>query len=290
MASLKYIKAEPIQLKGHPVFNETWLRDRILEDPTILGLGEVEVKDKERRQPRAGRLDLLLRDPETDSRYEVELMLGVVDESHIIRCIEYWDIERKRYPQYDHYAVLIAENITSRFLNVIGLFNTAMPIIAIQLNAFKVGDSITLNFVKVLDIVVPGEDEEDEEGPTTDRRYWEQRVPRWSLETVDGCIKLLQELDSAIEHNYRKFFIGLLSQGRPNNFVIFHPKKGFVRVGVRTRDLWTWTGRLEQSGLTPMATGKRGGRVRFRLTRADMEAHASLLRELFAASYQELRQ
>ena len=48
--------------------------------------------------------------------------LGKTDESHIIRTIEYWDIERKRYPQYDHTAVIVAEEITSRFLNVIGLF------------------------------------------------------------------------------------------------------------------------------------------------------------------------
>jgi len=53
----------------------------------------------------------------------VEVQLGSTDESHIIRVIEYWDVERKRYPQYDHCAVLIAEEITARFLNVIGLFN-----------------------------------------------------------------------------------------------------------------------------------------------------------------------
>lgn len=41
----------------------------------------------------------------------------------MIRTIEYWDIERKRYPQYEHCAVIIAEDITSRFLNVIQLFN-----------------------------------------------------------------------------------------------------------------------------------------------------------------------
>jgi hypothetical protein len=33
-------------------------------------------------------------------------MLGATDESHIIRCIEYWDIERRRYPAYEHCAVL----------------------------------------------------------------------------------------------------------------------------------------------------------------------------------------
>ena len=94
---------------------------RIAEDPTMLGLGNLVLKDKERIQPRAGRLDLLLQDqdPETSHRYEVEVQLGSSDESHIIRAIEYWDIERKRYPQYKHSAVLIAEDITSRFLNIV---------------------------------------------------------------------------------------------------------------------------------------------------------------------------
>ena len=90
-------------------------------DPGLLGLGELEVKDVERMQPRAGRLDLLLQDPDSYRRYTVELQLGATDESHIIRALEYWDIERKRYPQYDYCAVLVAEDITSRFLNVIAL-------------------------------------------------------------------------------------------------------------------------------------------------------------------------
>jgi hypothetical protein len=61
----------------------------------------------------------LFEDPDATKRYEVELMLGRVDETHIIRAIEYPDIERKRYPNYANVAVLAAEEITSRFLNVI---------------------------------------------------------------------------------------------------------------------------------------------------------------------------
>src|SRR5436309_1043217 len=95
--NLTYVKHEKILLKNHPLFNEAWLRDRIAEDPSILGLGDLDVRAVERPQPGAGRLDLLLVDPEAGKRYEVELMLGAVDESHIIRTIEYWDIERKRY-------------------------------------------------------------------------------------------------------------------------------------------------------------------------------------------------
>ncbi len=99
---LKFIKHERLLLQHHPEFNEKWVQDRIAEDPSILGLGDVVLKDKERIQPRAGRLDLLLQEPDTLRRYEVEIQLGKTDEGHIIRTIEYWDIERKRYPQYDH--------------------------------------------------------------------------------------------------------------------------------------------------------------------------------------------
>ena len=77
----------------------------------------------------------MTQDRDTKRRYEVELQVGSTDEAHIVRTIEYWDIERKRYPQYDHCAVLIAEDITSRFLNVISLFNGMVPFIAIQMQA-----------------------------------------------------------------------------------------------------------------------------------------------------------
>lgn len=120
---MEFRKSRPVSLKSHPVYSEKWLQQQIVEDTTLLGLGELEVKDVERRQPRAGRLDLLLSDPETLTRYEVEIQLGATDEAHIIRTIEYWDIEKSRYPRYEHVAVIVAEDITSRFLNVISLFN-----------------------------------------------------------------------------------------------------------------------------------------------------------------------
>jgi len=109
------MKLESISLKRSDRLNEKWVQDQITDEPSVLGLGDLVLKDKERMQPNAGRLDLLLQDPETLKRYEVEIQLGATDESHIIRTIEYWDIERRRYPQYEHAAVIVAEEITSRF-------------------------------------------------------------------------------------------------------------------------------------------------------------------------------
>ncbi len=56
MARLTYVKYEKISLLSHPELNEKWIQDLIAEDPSILGLGDLILKDKERLQPRAGRL------------------------------------------------------------------------------------------------------------------------------------------------------------------------------------------------------------------------------------------
>jgi hypothetical protein len=115
-------KLTPIELSELGL-DEKWLQDRIVEDTTILGLGELEIAAREHRQPIGGRIDFLMRDSEAETYYEVEIMLGSIDESQIIRTIEYWDIERQRRPQFDHQAVIVAEKITSRFFNVIRLLN-----------------------------------------------------------------------------------------------------------------------------------------------------------------------
>ena len=45
-------------------FDEFWLQDQIYENPSCLGLGELEAVSKERRQSSGGRLDILLKNPE----------------------------------------------------------------------------------------------------------------------------------------------------------------------------------------------------------------------------------
>ena len=146
---LNFSEHEPINLKSHPEFSESWLQNIIAETPGLIGLGELEVIDRERIQHGSGRLDLLMEDGDS-TRYEVELMLGATDPSHIIRCIEYWDNERRKYPGYEHIAVLIAEDITSRFLNIINLMAGNIPIVAIQLNALRVVEHFLLKFTVML--------------------------------------------------------------------------------------------------------------------------------------------
>ena len=135
------ISMQRISLKNNPNIKEDTIQKYIYENPSVLGLGELSGNQKKKIQPAGGRIDLLMTDDE-NTRYEIEIQLGATDPSHIIRTIEYWDIEKKRYPQYDHCAVIIAEEITGRFMNVISLFNGTIPLIAMQVSAFKNGDDI----------------------------------------------------------------------------------------------------------------------------------------------------
>ena len=154
------ISMERISLKNNPNIKEDTIQKYIYENPSVLGLGELSGIQREKIQPAGGRIDLLMTDDE-NTRYEIEIQLGATDPSHIVRTIEYWDIEKKRYPQYDHCAVIIAEEITGRFMNVISLFNGTIPLIAMQVSAFKNGDDISLVFTKVIDRVTFGNDEDD---------------------------------------------------------------------------------------------------------------------------------
>jgi len=285
--SLSYIKPERLLLRGHPELTEKWLQDRIAEDPSLLGLGDLVLKDTERIHPKAGRLDLLLQDADTNRRYEVEIQLGSTDESHIIRTIEYWDIERKRYPQYEHTAVIVAENITSRFLNVIGLFNGFIPLVALQLSAVKVGNQVALVFSKVLDELQLGLVDEDEEvKEVTDRAFWEKRASKATLGMTDDLFAYLKSLSQELELKYNKFYIGLARNGQPSNFVVFRPKKEWLRIELgldRTDEL---DGRLEQAGVDVMDYDAKWGKYRLRLGKDDLKKHQGLLHELMREAFE----
>jgi hypothetical protein len=268
----KLFKPEKISLLNNPTIKESWIQEQIANDPAILGLGDLVLKDKERIQPRAGRLDLLLQDLDSKRRYEVEVQLGKSDESHIIRTLEYWDIEKKRYPQYDHCAVIVAEDITSRFLNVIRLFNSSIPFIAIQMNAFKYGEDVSLIFTKVLDESPLGLVDEDEEvSEITDREYWIKTGTNETVALADEILEMVKGFYSGFELKYNKFYIGLAKDGRPNNFAIFRPRKKDLNIEIKLPQSDEVQKLIDDSNLDDMGYDTRWGNYRVRVSKQDLK-------------------
>jgi hypothetical protein len=276
--ALELKKISPVELRSVGL-NEKWLQEQIKADTTILGLGELDIIGKEHKQQSGGRIDFLMHHADTDLFYEVEIMLGTLDESHIIRTIEYWDVERQRRPQSDHRAVIVAENITSRFFNVLRLLNRSVPMIAIQLSAFKLDDNkIVLHAVTVLDVV----EEIVEEGPPeemeeTDRLYWEKRRDPASLSVVDKIATGLKAAEINLQIAYNKNHIALRSTG--NNFCWFHPRKtpGYCHVDFKlTPDVRDQAlAAMQAKGID--ASSRGASRVTFSITNKAIDEHLGMI-------------
>jgi len=280
----EYTKTVPIKIR-EAGFDEKWLQDRINEDPSILGLGDLIVIQKERKQPTGGRIDFLMYEPEESTRYEIEVMLGTLDESHIIRTIEYWDIEKRRYQNVEHIAVIVAEDITNRFFNVISLLNKAVPIIAIQLNAFLLEKRLMLNFTKVLDLVQEDDPVNDESNEITDRKYWDNRANSKSLKIMDIIIGIFSAEQTKTKITYNKGHIAFGTSGM--NFAWFHPRKGnriHCEIRLNPEERESLKAELEEKGLE---CGLRGTKnISLMITEEELLSNKELIENIFKKSEQ----
>lgn len=283
---MKYVPSRVISLKKSPEHSEKTLQEAIANNPEILGLGEITLRETERRQLNGGRLDLLFDDEITKVRYTVELQLGATDETHIIRTIEYWDNERSRNPHIDHIAVIVAEDITTRFLNVISLFNKSIPLIAIQLSAIEVGGEVTINCVKVLDLSTSmGWEEDSTSVVATDRQYWLKKASQETVSVADGLLEIVHEVTGGrtFELNYNKHYIGLANGGVANNFISMKPRKLNVVLNVKLPRTDELTELIEQS-LELISYDNRWSFYQVRVTRNDLAENRNVLRELIESA------
>jgi hypothetical protein len=284
---LKLRKAIPQRLRSLGL-SETWLQHQIAADPSLLGLGELTVFQREKTQPTGGRIDFIMSDALNETRYEIEIMLGATDPSHIIRTIEYWDMERQRSPLVEHRAVLVAEEITSRFFNVIRLLNRAVPLIAIQLSAFQFGDEVVLQFVRVLDTYEFGGEEEEESGPTetTDRSYWEKRARPEALATIDAIVALISGAGREPKITYNRTHIAVGTSGYI--FAWFFPRKVAthcpVRLKVGSEQRPALMTKLEEAGLEAENRGQAS--IAMFLKPEQVKEYSGLLGEVLRAAEQ----
>jgi predicted transport protein len=245
------------------------------------------LKDKERIQPRAGRLDILLQEPETKKRYTVEIQLGKTDEAHLVRTLEYYDIERKRYPQYQHCAVIVAEDITTRFLNVISMFNGTIPLIALQMKAYEVGNDVALVFTKILDEVNLGLVDEDEEiQELVDRDYWLKKSSSDVMKLTEECLTIMKSVVPDVEFKYNKHYIGLTTNGYTNNFITIGPRKKFFVLSIRINSNEEVKKMVEESGLD-VREYNRWGRYDISIQKSDLKDNKELIESLIKLAWEE---
>jgi hypothetical protein len=138
-----------------------------------------------------------------------------------------------------------------------------VPLIAIKMTAFRINDQTKpiLSFVKVLDKVDLGmEEPEATIEPPADRPYWVKKASEEMVSIVDDCRSILKTISPDLDLKYNRYYIGITERGPTNNFVVFRPKKAFVRVGAKfgrnqLDQLDVWGNRLTEVGLVVLPGG-----------------------------------
>lgn len=212
--------------------DEYWLQDLIYENPRILGLGELIPVSKEKRQSTGGKLDILLKSPEDNAMYEIEVMLGETDPSHIIRTIEYWDLEKRRYPQRQHFPVLIAETFSRRYFNVIQILSLNVPMIAIQADLLEVSGQKIINFTKILDIYE--EQAEDDETSVVNETTWSSSA-NWTLQTAKELLSIINSTGQILKLNFTQSYVALINS-KGNAYWLYKRTEPKSYLGFKEKD------------------------------------------------------
>lgn len=277
-----------VPLKSFPDITEAKIQNSIADDPAIIGLGPLVYIGRERAQTGGGRLDLLLSDEDDELRFTVEIQLGRTDPSHIIRTIEYWDLERRQNPGIDHIAVIVAEEVTKRFYNVISLLSESVPLIALQVAAIKTDQGIGLIFTKVHDTaeLYFGSSEDNTPELATDRSYWEKK--RGSTETIemaDAILDLIHRFSPNASLNYNKHYIGVQIDGVSKNFVTLRAQRKLLRFDPKIPHSVELDEKIEDLGLLTLPYDKKHSAYRMKLRRQDLASHEQLLLELLETAF-----
>jgi hypothetical protein len=185
--------------------------------------------------------------------------------------------------------VLIAEEVTSRFLNVMSLLAGSIPLVAIQLNVLKVEDQLLLDFVKVLDQRALREDDAGETGGgEANRSMWEERVGSDVMKICDRIAEIANEVaEPKLELKYQKRHLGLCPHGSFFNVAALIPKMAFVAVRMGIPDSDAWLKRFQDAGSE--VNSRNPGSITIRIRRDELQEHAVMVRELLHQAVREFQ-
>jgi len=113
--------------------DEAWLQGWLKEQPSRMGLGELEVTDG------AG-------DDEDDRSFvatddqrclSVDVRLGEMDASHGFQLLDNWARNRVRHPDKTHVAVLVTERTGERYRATLQTLSEHLPLVVVELAVWR---------------------------------------------------------------------------------------------------------------------------------------------------------
>jgi predicted transport protein len=177
----------------------------------------------------------------------------------------------------------VAEEITSRFFNVISLFNQSIPIIALKLTALKLGDQYGVIFTKILNYERKGI-ETDEDNQTTTREVWIKRSATPTMAIADQILTIAKELSPGFEFRYAKNYITMKLEGKGRTFVYLIPQKKELKIWVTLKAAPELDKLCENEELDVKYNDYYNG-YQFDLRPGDVETHRDFFKDFIGRLY-----
>ena len=161
-------------------------------------------------------------------------------------------------------------------MNVLALMSGNVPLVAIQLSALKIDDTVVLNFVRVLDQrQLRKDDVIDFELQTVDRGYWVQKSSDQSMRVADEVLAIINKTaQPAQQLNYVRHYVGLTDGVKSRNFIYFRPRRRFLRVLIPDGGNEERAARFDEAGLEAEQTADL---LAFNISSADLSKHKDLI-------------
>lgn len=146
------------------------------------------------------------------------------------------------------------------------------------LTIFKLEEDLLINF----------SNNEIDETNTEERSRdsWEDWVGSESLQIMDYCFGLIQDIDQDYIQNYTLKYVGVKKNKSVNNFVVFVPKQAFIHVDISVSNPSMWVEKLLQSRFKVNSIGKKG-RLKFRIDKDSITFQRDILKEIFQVAIEE---
>lgn len=147
---------------------------------------------------------------------------------------------------------------------------------------------MTLIFSKVMDELSRGlvDEDEDAEATPANREYWEKRSSKTTVHFADEILEIAKEFEPSLELKYNKFYIGLLRNMQPFNFIQMRPRKTTINLEVKIPRTAEVDEIIDKAGLGTLEYNTRWGYYVLSLQKDDISKKRDVLKELIGRAYQ----
>jgi hypothetical protein len=115
--------------------DESFLRDWFKEQPSRLGLGDLDVADADPVQDDDGNPAFIASND--DTYFSVDVRLGEMEASGGFQLLDNWARNRVRHLDKTHVAVLVTENVGDRYRTTLETLTEHLPLIVVELQVWK---------------------------------------------------------------------------------------------------------------------------------------------------------